>query len=196
MGNVGRDAELTDGAVMARSMAEPTAFVALFDRHGRAVHAYLSRRAGTQAADDLLGEVWLQAFRSRGSFDAARPDARPWLYGIARHLLRAHWHAGARPLPPPAPEPPDPWDDVDSRLDAQGERDALRRALDALPDLDREVLLLVAWESLTPTEVAECLGMPAGTVRWRLHRARSRLREHLTERDVPTSTAGGPRWTS
>lgn len=77
----------------------------------------------------------------------------------------------------------DPWDDLDASLVARDARDALWAALDALDEVDRDVLLLVAWELLTPTEVASSLGMPAGTVRWRLHRARTQLRTALSQHD-------------
>ena len=77
----------TDEQVVGWSEAgEPAAFVELVWRHGPAVHAYLARRTGRQDADDLLGEVWLRAFKGRASYDRRCPDARPWLYGIARNV--------------------------------------------------------------------------------------------------------------
>ena len=95
---------------MTRTKPERDEFVELFWQHGAAVHAYLSRRAGRQDADDLLGEVWLQAFRSRERYDHRWASALPWLYGIARNVLRAHWRTDP-PVPSPA-EPlasHDPW---------------------------------------------------------------------------------------
>jgi DNA-directed RNA polymerase specialized sigma24 family protein len=62
---------LTDGEVMASAVEQPDLFVTIFDGHGKAVHAFLSRRAGRQTADDVQREVWLQAFRSRHRFDAS-----------------------------------------------------------------------------------------------------------------------------
>ena len=85
---------------MTRTTPGRDEFVELFWQHGAAVHAYLSRRAGRQDADDLLGEVWLQAFRSRERYDRRWPSALPWLYGIARNVLRAHWRDD-----PPTPSP-------------------------------------------------------------------------------------------
>jgi RNA polymerase sigma-70 factor (ECF subfamily) len=73
---------------MTRTPPDRDEFVALFWQHGTAVNAYLSRRAGRQDADDLLGEVWLQAFRSCARFDRRWPSALPWLYGIAHNVLR------------------------------------------------------------------------------------------------------------
>lgn len=176
--------DLSDAEVMARAAGEPEYFVHVFDRHGAAVHAFLARRIGRHAADDLLAEVWVQALRSVERYDARGPDARPWLYGIARNMLRTHWRARSRsemPLGRTDPLDLDPWGDVDAQLDAARRSPALRVALAALPVEDREVLLLVAWEELTPGEVAVALGVPAGTVRWRLHRARASLRRQLDD---------------
>ena len=87
----------TDGTLIERSCrGRPDAFVEVVRRHETAVHAFLARRAGPQVAADLLGEVWLRAFAGRGGYDPAHQDARPWLYGIARNVLRAHWRARPR----------------------------------------------------------------------------------------------------
>jgi len=160
--------------------ADARDFLDLFWRHGPAVHAYLARRTGRQHADDLLGEVWLRAFRGRGSYDHRWPDARPWLYGIARNVLRAHWRSAGRSDGANVETmAPDPWPDADSRLDAAAMLDSLRGVLATLSDAEREVLFLVTWEQLTPAEVALVLGIPQGTARSRLHRALSVLRTGL-----------------
>ncbi len=166
----------TDGTLIERSCrGRPDSFVEVVRRHETAVHGFLARRAGPQVAADLLGEVWLRAFAGRGGYDPAHLDARPWLYGIARNVLRAHWRA--RPDQAAAPETAcDPWDAVVDRLDAAARAGMLVSALRALPSAEREVLLLVAWEQLTPTQAAAVLGVPPGTARSRLHRARTALR--------------------
>ena len=103
----------TDGVLIERSArGRPDAFVEVVQRHEVAVHGYLARRAGRQIADDLLGEVWVRAFSARDRYELARHDARPWLYGIARNVLRTYWRTNQvddRPLPEGAV---DPWDDV------------------------------------------------------------------------------------
>jgi RNA polymerase sigma-70 factor (ECF subfamily) len=170
-----------DQQLVSRSEADtPAAFVELYRRHGGSVHAYLARRTGRQDADDLLGEVWLRAFRGRATYDHRCHDARPWLYGIARHVLLAHWRQGERsPAAFADPPPSDPWDDVDTRVDAEAERGRLQKALRTLSPDEREVLLLVIWEHLTPSEVAVALNIPQGTARSRLHRARSIVRREF-----------------
>jgi RNA polymerase sigma-70 factor (ECF subfamily) len=163
-------------------------FVRLFWRHGPAVHSYLSRRAGPQQADDLLEEVWVRAFRSRDRYDA-RLAALAWLYGIARNVLLGHFRAQHLIAAPDTgrrhPGEPDPWDVVDDRLDAQRTVSSLTKALAALSDDDREVLLLVAWEQLTAAEAAVVLDIPPGTARSRLHRARVQLRCCLETSESP-----------
>jgi RNA polymerase sigma factor (sigma-70 family) len=74
---------------------------------------------------------------------------------------------------------------VDGRLDAQAQRGRLAAALLEIADRDREVLLLVAWAQLTCEEAAQALGIPAGTARSRLHRARRKTRAALTGEDTP-----------
>jgi len=158
---------------------EPIVFVAMVRDHSAAVHAYLARRAGRQAADDLLGEVWLRAFRSRHNLDQAWETPRPWLYGIARNVLRAHWRLRVEGPDPSVDGQDDPWAGVDDRLDARRLAPELSRGLAKLSPDDREILLLVAWEELSPAEVSVALELPQGTARSRLHRARHLLQHHL-----------------
>ena len=181
MSDVEPDSVLIERSVRGR----PDAFVAVVRRHEVAIHGYLARRAGRQAADDLLAEVWLRAFAARGGYDTGYADARAWLYGIARNVLREYWRAPSGPGPAAIDERgADPWDDIDDRLDSAGRARAVVAAVRALPAAEREVLLLVAWEQLTPAEAAKVLGVPQGTARSRLHRARATLRRVLGEHDT------------
>ncbi|MER6270294.1 MULTISPECIES: RNA polymerase sigma factor [unclassified Streptomyces] len=170
----------TDEHLLTRSIREPEAFEQLVVRHSGALHGYLARRA-PGAADDLLAEVWLQAFSGRATYDAARGTLRTWLFGVARNVLAAHRrrdeHDG-RVLPGDEASS-DPWRAVDQRLDAAAVAPLIRDTLAGLPHVERELLLLVAWEQLTPSEAAAVVGIPAGTARSRLHRARTRLRTAL-----------------
>jgi len=161
--------------------ADRNGFLDLFDRHAEAIHAYFTRRVGRADADDLLAEAWIRAYSSRNSFRGSWPHGLPWLYGVARNTLRVHWQRVGRRLDTSRPAEIDPWFDVDTRLDARNATPALREALLLLSEDDREVLLLVAWEQLTPTETAAVLGIPPGTARSRLHRARAQMRRGLDE---------------
>jgi RNA polymerase sigma-70 factor (ECF subfamily) len=168
----------TDSALIERSVrGRPDAFVEVVRRHETAVHKFLARRAGHDAAGDLLGEVWVRAFGARHTFRTEYGNCLPWLYGIARNVLRAHWRTeGNGSENEPREETVDPWDEVVERLDSAAWARQLTAALRELAPACREVLLLVAWEDLSPAEAADVLGIPQGTARSRLHRARSELR--------------------
>lgn len=186
VGDAVDDAALT--ALLVRSRSEPEAFADVVRALSAPLHAYLARRAPGEA-DDLLAEAWLQAFRGRQGFDPSRGTPRTWSFGVARHVLLAHRRARSD-LATGAPardEVSDPWPEVDDRLAAAEVAPALRAAVDGLPAVERELLLLVAWEGLSPTEAAEVVGVPAATARTRLFRARTRLRDSLESRraDLP-----------
>jgi RNA polymerase sigma factor (sigma-70 family) len=172
-----------DAQAVARSRTgDRLAFLELFDRHADAVRAYLERRVGRHEADDLLAEVWLRAFSSRDTYRGEWPDGRPWLYGVARNTLRDHWGNRERDRRGEGTTTSDPWPEVDARLDAEALGETLRQAVLTLSVDEREVLLLVAWEHLSPTEAAITLGIPAGTARSRLHRARATLDKQMGEK--------------
>ncbi len=84
----------SDAELIGRSLAgDEQAFMEVIYRHEIAVGAYLARRAGREAAEDLLGEVWVAAFESRRTYDQSFPEARPWLYGVALNRLRRYWRS-------------------------------------------------------------------------------------------------------
>ncbi|WP_234336807.1 RNA polymerase sigma factor [Streptomyces xylophagus] len=168
------DAQLTQSA-----RGDSAAFTPLVKAHSSALYGYFARRMPT-AAEDLLAETWLQAFAARRTFDPARGSARGWLFGVAHNVLAQYLRRAGRKEPAPGPDVTDPWQLVDQRLDAAALAPALRRALAELPPEERELLLLISWEQLTPAEAAVVVGIPAGTARSRLHRARGRLRDRLT----------------
>ena len=181
----------TDGTLIERSVrGRPDAFVEVVQRHEIAVHGFLARRGGRQAADDLLGEVWIRAFAARGGYHCGHDDARPWLYGIARNVLREHFRARREADPARADAQVDPWDDVISRIDSAATLRALAATVRGLPPAERDVLLLVAWEQLTPAQAGRVLGVPPGTARSRLHRARAALRLALPASPADASEEG------
>jgi RNA polymerase sigma-70 factor (ECF subfamily) len=163
--------DVTDADAIRASLAEPETFAVLFDRHFDAVHAYAQRRVGPSLADEIAAEAFTRAFDRRGRYDLARADARPWLLGIAANLLRRHWRSEKRRLDAYARSA----GRAESRL-AEPVAADLAAALLALPRREREPLLLFAWADLGYEEIAVALGIPVGTVRSRISRARARLR--------------------
>jgi RNA polymerase sigma factor (sigma-70 family) len=173
-----------DAQVVAQSLEEPELFARLYDRYASDIHRYVERRLGVGAADDITAETFLIAFRIRSRYDTTRPSARPWLYGIAGNLVGKQRRAEVRALRALARTGHDPvaetWSErADDRVTAQAAQAPLAGALAALSVGDRHVLLLVAWADLTYHEVGEALGIPVGTVRSRLNRARRKVRSAL-----------------
>ncbi|MEL5956594.1 RNA polymerase sigma factor [Streptomyces sp. NPDC047917] len=188
-----------DAEVIAQSLEEPEIFAGLYDRHAPDIHRYAARRLGEGAADDITADTFLIAFRTRRRFDRSRRSARPWLYGIAANLIGKHRRSEERGLRALARTGQDPvaasWSDrCDDRIAA---RAPLAAALAALSPGDRHVLLLVAWADLGYQEVAQALGIPLGTVRSRLNRARRRVRAALSTDPsfTPDAMELSPSWT-
>jgi RNA polymerase sigma-70 factor (ECF subfamily) len=152
-------------------------FTAMYDAHRNQVWAYAACLAGRQRADDLVSETFIVAWRR---FRDVPDPALPWLLGVARNMARDRIRAEGRRSSLEAElrswagraVATSPDESVATRLDVQ-------RALAALPDKDREVLILTAWQELTPHEAAMVVGVTPTAIRVRLHRARRRLRQAL-----------------
>ncbi len=173
------DHERSDSLLLAGLPEQPDLIGVLYERHASSVFRFLSRRAGPAAAEDLLSEVFVAALSARGRVVAHDSgSALPWLYGIAANVLRHHFRdsrAGGAATCDTGMD----WDAVEARLDAQSRRGQLRLALNALSPAERDLLLLVAWEELTPAEAARVVGISQVAARSRLHRARMRAARAL-----------------
>lgn len=179
----------TDAELITGLRLDPGLLGLLYERHAAAVYRYLARRTAVAAAEDLLAEVFTAALTSRHRVRAHRSgSALPWLYGIAGNVLRSHLRHPDR-HPPVGVELSVDWDAVDDRVDAQSQRRQLRRALEGLTVVERDLLLLVAWEHLTVTEAATALGITATAARSRLHRARRHAEHVLASGSFPPPPA-------
>jgi RNA polymerase sigma-70 factor (ECF subfamily) len=175
---------LDDAAIIRLSLTEPERFELLFQRHAPAIQRYVVRRLGVDASDDIVSETFLLAFRQRAGYDTARGNVLPWLYGIATNLLGRHRRDEIRLYRALARTGTDPviapfTDQVDDRVSAGAASRRLAAALAGLPAAYRDALLLVAWGGLSYEETATALGIPIGTVRSRISRARADLRGTL-----------------
>ncbi|MFB9830871.1 RNA polymerase sigma factor [Actinoallomurus acaciae] len=180
-----------DASLIERSRSEPELFAAIFDRHAGPLRGYVARRLGPDAADDIVADTFLIAFRRRGGYDLSRTDAGPWLYGIATNLIGERRRAEVRMYRAYARSGTDPAveghaDQVAESVSAEAEGTRLAAALASLKKRDRDALLLFTWGDLSYEEVARALDVPIGTVRSRLNRARRKLRAALGS---PTSTS-------
>lgn len=175
---------MDDATAIVQSRQVPERFAVLFDRYAAEIHRYVARRLGANAADDVVADTFLAAFRQRHRYDTGHRSARPWLYGIATNVIGRHRRAEARLYRALARTGVDPVvgnhaDGVVAKVVAAGAQRQLAAALRRLSQGDRDVLLLVAWSDFSYDEVAAALAIPVGTVRSRLHRARRKVREAL-----------------
>lgn len=173
---------MQDGEIIRASLDEPEAFAEIFDRHFDRVLSYARRRVGWTAGEEVASQTFVIAFEGRAHFDPSSTSAGPWLLGIATNVIRHHLRhermqlEALRRAPPEGDEPS--VEDLE-RLDAIRLRPAIAEALIGLSDLDREAFLLLVLGDLTSEEAARALGVPSGTVRSRVHRARHALRERF-----------------
>jgi RNA polymerase sigma-70 factor (ECF subfamily) len=166
------------------SEREP-AFRRLFLAHHDAVRAYVLRREPADAADDLVAETFLVAWRR---LDDVPDDALPWLIGVARNARRNARRGRARrsALAVEAAAAPHPPGALPSDVVAGRERQgAVLEALRRLRPADREVLTLAAWEGLDTSGLARVLGCSRPAAAVRLHRARRRLERALDPEHRP-----------
>jgi RNA polymerase sigma factor (sigma-70 family) len=191
----------TDAALIGRSLVNPESFSCIVERHGTSVFRYLTSRVGRASSEDLLADVFEAAFRARARYDISYDDALPWLLGIATNVVRHHRRSEARRAlmvrrvlaqgRGSRLEPAEAVDSVGASAELNDDMRQVRRALTALDDKHREVLLLSAGLGLSYEDIARALGIKTGTVRSRLSRARGRLRELLAA-GGQYSTHGAP----
>lgn len=177
------DLECTDATLWARSrQGDVDAFGLLFERHSRTIYNYCFRRVGDwSAAEDLTSVVFLEAWRRR-EIELPPDNVLPWLYGVATNVLRnrrrseRRFAAALRRVPRAHPTP-DFADEADARLDDARRVAEVLTLVSQLPKREQDVLALCGWSGLSYEEAAFALGVPVGTVRSRLSRARHRLGE-------------------
>ncbi len=162
-------------------------FGQLYRDQGRAILAYALRRVeGPEDAADVVAETFLVAWRR---LDEVPNDARArlWLFGVARRVIANRHRAERRRTRLGERLAEALRTDLSTQPAPAGEAAELLRAMAGLGDDDRELLLLVSWEELSPGEAAKVLGISSLAARSRLHRARRRLRALLEQEESATS---------
>src|SRR5215207_1421528 len=169
---------MTDAKLLAAARSDPDAFAELYRRHARAVHRFFRGRAPSRVAGELTAETFAQAALSLRRFrDRADGSALPWLYGIARNLLRRyHEHERVESRARERLGMPVRAYDLDveaagDRLDAERAAPALAAALDSLPPGQRQAVELRVVGELPYDEVASSLGCSEVAARIRVTRA-------------------------
>ncbi|MBY0503876.1 MAG: RNA polymerase sigma factor [Bryobacteraceae bacterium] len=161
-----------------------TEFQIVFEAHQDAVFGFAWRMTGSPAmAEDVAQETFLALLKSPGSYSAARGSLRSWLLGVARNLILKRWRADGR------------WTQLDEDYTLAEPaapdwqmQDRVAHAVRSLSPLQREVVILVEYEGMTLEETARAVDTEVGTVKARLHRARTNLRTLLEPlRSIPRS---------
>jgi RNA polymerase sigma-70 factor (ECF subfamily) len=164
--------------VRAARGGDRAAFARIVDLHKQSVYATAARLVGPSDALDISQEAFLRAYQRIASFDASKP-LRPWLLAIARHCCIDELRRRGRPPPTPAPEESVSRPEVDEAIEVNQQTARVVQALAALPEGQREALLLFHHDQLSYREIAEVIGVPIGTVMTWIHRARHSLRVRL-----------------
>lgn len=195
-------ANLDDVALITlATQGHPEAFGVFFRRHANAVYNCLFRRtASWSEAEDLTSLVFLEAWRRREHLSGMDGSLIAWLLGVATNVLRTHRRAARRHQAALArldsyrieAVQPDFTDEVTERR--LGDETKMRSILGVFSRMgrkDQEVLALCVWQGLSYEEAAIALGIPVGTVRSRLSRARTRLRADFLAIEPPISSVEG-----
>ncbi|MFH8614931.1 RNA polymerase sigma factor [Streptomyces sp. NPDC017979] len=179
-------------------LGDRAAFAEIFDLHARAVYAHAVRTTGDWAlAEDVTSLTFLEAWRLRHKLREEVRSVRAWLLGIATNVLRntaraARRHRAAMSRLPPPEALPDFSDEVVGQLADTERLVAAAAALKRLKRSEREVFALVVWSELGYAAAAQALGIPVGTVRSRLSRAREKVRKLVEEELTPGARAVEP----
>ena len=180
------DAEL----VVRTCRGDNDAFAELVARYQDYMHNTIGHMVGFgQDAEDLTQEVFLKAYRGLGGF-RRRAQFSTWLYGIMLNCVRSYWrHKGRRPNvvsldrsagedgDDPAPDPPSPTDGPDGEVERSENVAMIRAAIGRLPEELREIVVMRDLQGMSYEDLALTLDLPLGTVKSRLARARSALKD-------------------
>lgn len=189
------DSELSDARLWARACAgDHSAFGDLFVRHANRIHTYCFRRTGSWLlAEDATSQTFMEAWRRRSSIDVT-DSLLPWLFVAANNVCRNTERARRRNANLLAKAPAieavsDHADEVAARIDSERQMQRVLSALRTLKRADQDVVAMCDWEGLSYEEAAAALGVPIGTVRSRLSRARARLKVLLADEVGPRAGA-------
>lgn len=181
----------TDAELIKTAQRDPEPFGELYSRYVHSIHRWFAAHAPAQDASELTAETFAQAALSLRRFrDEAGGSAAPWLFGIARNILRRYHErnrveTGARQrLGIPIHSYLEPLDEIEDRLDAVDVRAEMRVAFGELPAPEQEALTLRVIDELSYDEVARQLGCSNTAARLRVMRARRRLSGLLRSRDA------------
>lgn len=179
------DTQRSDSVLIHEAgLGDEAAFVELYRRRQPDVFRFAySMSKSAAVADDVVQEVFLNVLQNAARFDPARGSVRAWLLGCARYVLLDGVRRESRPAPESIEEPSAPCAGEQEVFERQ-RLGRLQAAILALPVEYREAIVLCELEELSYAECAAALGCPIGTIRSRLHRARTLLAARLGESEA------------
>lgn len=187
--------QVDDGTLLERArMGDAEAFSALFARHQRPLYRYAVHMCGGAAGDDIVQDTFLAVLKQGGMYQPSLGTVRSYLFGIARHIVfkRIARTPASEPLEDETIErQPSGEPSALDHLTHQELIEAVRTAVQELPPLYREVVVLCEFEEIDYADAATAIGCPVGTVRSRLHRAKAMLEARLAA--MRPALAGGRR---
>ena len=180
--------EVGDEALVERLRGgDAAAGEALCRRHHEPLMRYLQRLVGPQVGEELYQQTWLSVLDHIDKFDIKSETSggfKAWLFRIATNKANDHWRSGGRErvgreglrLVTELAGP-----DASQRMQASEAESRLHRALEQLPENQRQVLLLRYYSDMKFVEIAEVLGCPLNTALGRVHKAILKLRQLMAE---------------
>ena len=173
-----------DGELVVRAArGDRGAFETLYRRYVRSIYALALRRLGDpHSAEDAVQETFAAVWRSARTYRPERGPAAPWLYSIARNAAvdRLRARVSVAEVPDSADEGPGP----ENRVEHEWVSWRVHRALEELPETEREVIALAYWGGRSQSEIAAELGVPLGTVKTRTRSGLARLAGLLEEPEL------------
>jgi RNA polymerase sigma-70 factor (ECF subfamily) len=166
--------------------ADPDAFAVLYERHSSSAYALAYRMTGTRgAAEDVTQEAFISMWRSGARYDRARGSVRTWMLGIVHNraidaLRRGKVRDRPRVEEEDAAERLEAPENTELEVARREEAAAIRRAMEALPPEQMQVIELAYFGGFTHTEIAEMLSTPVGTIKGRMRLGLKKLRDQLS----------------
>jgi RNA polymerase sigma-70 factor, ECF subfamily len=169
-------APVSDGELIQRAgHGDRAALEVLYERYARTVYGLALRRLGDRGrAEDAVQETFVSIWRAARTFDPGRGPGAPWLFAVARNAIVDRLRARPEPTADAVDEP-SPESGPDDRAEQSWTQWRVHRALEELPEREREVIALAYWSGLSQSEVAKSLDIPLGTVKTRTRSALQRL---------------------
>ena len=175
-----QEQEATDGDLIRRvARRDANAFETLYQRYARPVFGLALRRLGDRMrAEDAVQETFAAVWRSARTYRADRGAGAPWLYAVARNAIVDRSRSRSEP-PAEVPDAPAADPGPEERAEQSYVSWRVHRALETLPDAERDVIELAYYGGLSQSEVADFLGIPLGTVKTRTRSGLGRLADQL-----------------